>query len=400
MNEIKDLLEKISTKLDENKTKMDELEKKVASLDEAVTKLKNSPAEKVPVAPAIISSKNFLGRNLERQGLDLKCSDEDRVKISKYLVAMIMANSRTPNVEALNYLNEIGVQKAPLAEGTGSTGGFFVPDFYEAEVLRFSALKSWALSNCRIWPMSSDTLRIPAEGTTVSVAWTAEGSSATESEPTFAEIELNAKRLDAYSIASNELLMDSMVDVVSYLTERFGEAIGQEIDNQFLNGTGAVCSGILTAAAGYSVIMGSGQTSFSSVNCTHLSEMISKLRSDIADGATFLMHRTVLHYLRSAKDSNNAFVYAQPGGPVPQTIWGLPYATLEKCPSTSGTSTPFIALANPRYFCIGRRVQNMTLDVDPYSLFRYYQTQFRIVNRWALKIGLANAFVRLLTAAS
>ena len=53
-----------------------------------------------------------------------------------------------------------------------------------------------------------------------------------------------------------------------------------------------------------------------------------------------------------------------------------------------------------RYFALGRRLQSMTLDLDPYGLFTNYQTRFRIVNRWGMSIGLPGGFCRIVTAAS
>jgi HK97 family phage major capsid protein len=338
----------------------------------------------------------FLGYNLENQGLDLKVKDDEkREKYAKFILAVVRASDRIPNMDAAQFLHDLGAKTA-MVEGTSQYGGYLVPEEYTAEILAFARDVSQALQMCRIWPMSSDVRRIPAELTNISVTWPSEGSAPTESEPTVAEVELTAKKLGAYGIVSNELLQDSMVDVVSWLTEQMGEAKGLELDNQVLNGTGSPCSGILTAKCGYSVVMAS-ETAFSAVTCTYISEMMSKLSEIKLRGAVFTMHRTVFHYLRSAKDSNQAFVYAQPGASMPETIWGLPYRINEKAPTTSAANTAFISLGNWRYFCLGRRLQSMTLDLDPYTYFKESKTQFRNIDRWGLAIGLANGFVRFMT---
>lgn len=321
----------------------------------------------------------------------IKIADEERrERYAKFLIDVI-TNPSPPHM-----------RKAAMQEGTGSEGGYIVPDEFTAEILAFARLQSLALQYCRIWPMSSDTRKIPAEDGAVSVAWTAEEDAATESEPTLAEVELSAKRLDAYSIASNELLQDAAVDVVSWLTELFGEAIGQELDNQVFNGTGDPCSGVFTAAAGYSVVMASGLVSWSSITADHLSEMIKKLPVNRLAGGRFYLHRDIMHYVRTLKDDNGAYVFAKPGNGVPGTIWEYPYSVSEKAPSVSGTeaNTCKVAFGNLRYFAMGRRLQSMSLDVDPYGLFTKYQTRFRIVNRWGLKIGLSGGFSRLLTNSS
>lgn len=331
----------------------------------------------------------------------LEIPQERRERYAKFVLDVIAAKRRNPDLGAMAVLADYS-QKAALQEGTAAEGGYIVPEEFTAEILAFARLSSLALQYCRIWPMSSDTRRIPAEDGAVSVAWTAEETAATESEPTLTEVALSATKLDAFGIMSNELLQDSSVDVVSWLTELFGEAIGQELDNQVFNGTGSPCSGILTAACGYSVSFASTLVSWSSITADHLSQMIQKLPINRLPGSRFFLHRDLMHYVRTLKTTTDDYVFARPGAGVPGTIWEYPYSQSEKMPARSGAEAADViaAFGNLRYFAMGRRLQNMTLDLDPYSKFKEYQTQFRIVNRWGMKIGLAGGFVRLLTAAS
>ncbi len=314
--------------------------------------------------------------------------DEKRERYAKFLIDLI-TNPRPPHV------------KAAMQEDTAAEGGYLVPDEYTAEILAFARLQSLALQQCRVWPMSTDVRRVPAEDGAVSVAWTAEEDATTESEPTVAEVVLTAKRLDAYSKVSNELLQDSAVDIVSWLTELFSEAIGQELDNQVFNGTGDPCSGIFTAVAGLSVLMTSGLVSWSSITVDYLSEVLSKVPVNRLAGARWFLHRDAMHYIRTLKDTANNPIFANPGQGVPGTIFEYPYSISEAAPARSGaeTDTCMLVFGNLRYFALGRRLQSMTLDVDPYGLFVNYQTRFRIVNRWGAQIGLAGGFCRLLTQA-
>lgn len=292
--------------------------------------------------------------------------------------------------------------RTALGEGTAAQGGYLVPDEFEPTILAFAREKSTiALQRCWVIPMSTDTKKVPTEASGATVAWKGEATAAGESSgPTVGEASLSAKRLTAYKEASNELIEDAAIDVVSWLTELFAEAIGLELDNQVLNGTGDPVSGVLTAKAGYSVVMATGSTNFSEITGTHLSEMMSKLKESVLAGAVFVMHRTVFHYVRTAKDNQNAFIYSPMSGPVPEAVWGLPYILHEKAPSSSGADTAFVSLGNFRYFIIGRRKGDMKLFVNPYSLDKENQTRFKVETRWGLEVGQANAFVRLLTAAS
>jgi len=290
--------------------------------------------------------------------------------------------------------------KAQMQEGTDSEGGYLVPDEYAWEIAKLARAKSFALNQCTVLNMGTDTLKLPAEASLVSVAWTAEEGGITESEPTFGQVQLTAKRLDGYAKVTNELLQDSNIDIVGLLTEQFAYAVGLELDNQVLNGTGDPVSGVLTAKAGYSVVMGSGETNFSSISADDLSNMIAQIDEGYDDNLLFIFNKLIMHYIRTLKDDNNNYIYAKPGNGVPGTVWEIPYFQSAKAPKTTGANTAFVVLGNFKYFYIGRRVGSMSLDIDPYGLFTTYATRFRIVTRWGLAVAMAKAFCRLLTAAS
>jgi len=98
--------------------------------------------------------------------------------------------------------------KATLQEGSATVGGYLVPDEFANEILAFARLNSFALNDCRIWPMASDTLLVPREDSKVAVSWKAESVAAAQSNPTFGQVQLIAKKLTAYATATNELLQD------------------------------------------------------------------------------------------------------------------------------------------------------------------------------------------------
>lgn len=359
----------------------------------------------------------YLGVKMERQLVDIFRGDRlgeakelvvnpklfpvmaDADKREKYAKHLVMVMKAATGDFKAKQAYEDWKEKAALNEGTGSQGGYLVPEEFTDEILAFARLQSFALKDCRIWPMGSDVRRVPAENAKVTVGWKAEATAADQTEPTFNEVVLTAKKLTAYSIASNEVLQDSFVDIVSYLTEIFAEAVGQELDNQVLNGTGDPWSGVLSAAAGFSVVMATGLSNFSSISGDNLLDLIDKIPQEAEDGAKFYFHKKILTFIRKLKDSQNQYLFAPISGGLPNDIWAYPYVRTQKGPSTTGASTAFVAFGNMRHFALGRRMESMTLDVDPYGKFLENQTRFRIVQRWGGSIGLANAFARLITAA-
>jgi HK97 family phage major capsid protein len=284
----------------------------------------------------------------------------------------------------------------------GDTGNTFpIPDIIEAEILAFAREKSIALSQARVVDMVSEKQSYPAESSGVTVAW---GNTTGNSEPTVTEVELDAEELSAYSIVKNMTLADSRSDIVSWLTEVMAEATGLELDNVMFNGDGtstyANCSGLLSAACGYSVVMGSGSTSFADMTADNLSEMIKALSGLKKQGAQYYFNGAAIHYIRILKDNNNRPVFVDSyGSDVPQKVFGSPLNEAIKITGTDAANAAFGLFGNLRNFFVGRRLDSAALSVDPYGLWTTNRTRFKIYQRWGLQIGLANAFCRLLTHA-
>ncbi len=301
------------------------------------------------------------------------------------------------NMDALEKLQSMGVQKASMQEDTLSEGGYLVPTGHEGELLRIPD-RGYTEPLLRRIPMQEKTRNIPDLESTVTVAWKAEEDTLTAGEPTIGQVQLTAQKLTGLVTISNELLMDSRPDAVQIVGEIMAEAMAQELDNQVFNGTGSPCSGILSDKAGYSVIM-TGLTAFSSISQDHLSDMIAKLKPMALPNARFVMHPDIVGYVRKLKDDQNKPIWADIGGAVGGQIWGYPVLISDQMPaaSDSAANTPFVNFGNFRYFLLGTRT-DLEMAIDPYGLFTTYQSRIRWVRRIAPKIGVANAFVRLLTA--
>jgi len=278
----------------------------------------------------------------------------------------------------------------------GDAGNTFpLPKPIEAEILAFAREVSVVLQFARIWPMTSDKMGIPAESTKTSVSW---GNTTPASDPGATEVELEANELSAYSTVRNATLADTVSDIVGWINSCMSEAAGLELDNQAFNGTGTPFYGLLgSAGAGYSVVLGG--SAISGLTATNLSEMIGKLDGKKKMGARYFMHGQILHYIRSLKDDVGRPIFVQSvGSAVPNTIWEYPYTEVTNMPYTQAANSPFILFGNLNYFAIGRRLDVSTLTVNPYLYWTTNRTSFKLYQRWGMKVGLRNGFVRLLTS--
>lgn len=398
--------------------KIGSIQTKHAEIDERLKKIEALPTKTFQTARASDVGKKVYGFKLSKMGtqplpgLGGKCirqvaaenphmfeafSQEGKLEdFGEFMLDFIQA-SKFQNPDARQKLYER--QKANYAEGGATTGDTLVPIEYQWDMIQLARNRAFALQECTVLPMGTDTLTLPREATMVSVNWTAEAVAATDGEGTLDSVTLTAKKLTALATASNELLNDSAVDLVGLLTEQFSYAVNLELDNQVLAGTGSPVSGLMKGTAGTSVVLGTGSAGFSMVHADNFSNAISQLEEGYTGNAKWIFHRTLKHYLRILKDTTGNYIYQKPEGGNPGQIWEYPYIVSEKA-LTTGASTVAAIFGNLRYFYIGRRLGQMSLELDPYGKFAEYQTRFRIVTRWGLALARSAAFVSIKTSAT
>lgn len=396
MSDIQELKELVLAKMDNDKVRDERekaLEEKMKALEEAsaedrakIEKLEKEPVQSKIVVPGTTQMVDVMyrGYNLRDQGLTVQIADpEKKERYAKFMLDIIRAE----------YFGDVEA-KAALNEGTASQGGYLVPDEFFNEIMAFARLQSDFLKDCRIINMSGDTMKIPAESSNVSVAWAAEAATLSQSEPTFAEVELNPKKLGAFSVASQELLEDSAFDIVSLLTEQYAEAIATEIDTRVLQaGNSSTFTGALSGAG--NTVTQSATGGWAGHSADDLSNMIAQLASNKIAGAKFYFSRTGFHYTRVLKDSQNNYIFAQPGNGVPGSVWEYPYVVTEGMPSTNSTGNYIALFANMRYYGLGVRRLGMNLAMDPYGLFTKDQVRFKMTVRIQGKPLLSGGLVAL-----
>jgi HK97 family phage major capsid protein len=355
--------------VDKNAEKVAKLKEENSEMKTRLEALENAPAMKVKLpVPGEDTTVDaiYKGRNLADMSLKLSLPDDRKQALSKFFIDFVE--------KALNN----GHAKVALNETTTTQGGYMVFDQYIRELLAFARLQSVCLQECRVIDVSSDSIRIPYEDTSVSVAWYSEAGTISNSEPTVGELNLTPTKLAAYAMSSNELLADSAFDVVSWLTELFAEAIGQEIDNQVWNGTTFTA---LVSASGINTVETTGNA-VSGVDIDYLAQVVSSLAPNKLMGAKFYMHRNNFRYIRALEDGAGNAVYTPAMGGAPGRIWEYPYVLSEQMPSTATSNDVIGIFGNLNHYIIARRKGDMTLDVDPYGRFLNDQTRFRTTTRW------------------
>lgn len=334
---------------------------------------------------------------------------EGKAKMATFLKALVNKDSQTlATFKAMN-------------EGTGSAGGFVVPEEFTAEVYRIvEDFGLVAKMGTRI-SMSSDTRNVPRLASSVSVTYPGELTAGTPSQPVMEQVQLLAKSCIGLTAMSNELLADANVSVVDLLAQLFAEAIAGDIDDQALTGTGSPFTGVLGNTDVNIVTMASTLTGFDDITLADLRDLITQVKPWALQGAGFVMHREIWAIVQKLRTggtnsgdyfgaSTNPIVVGVPQGFPTATAgfaWGYPVYLSDKMPTLADTavSTKFVLFGNLKHIFYGVREElvvsisdSATIGTD--NLFEQNMSAVRVVARHALAVGLPKAFAVLRTAAA
>jgi len=289
--------------------------------------------------------------------------------------------------------------------GDAVTGSILIPETFASEVLRIPEDGSGMMGKVRSIPMTTRKINYPKTLAGVAFTWvTNEITAKTEDNPTFSEVELEAETAAAWIAMTEEFQEDSMVDMAQYLAELFREAWQKEFDNQCLVADSAPFDGVMEASGVNSVTMGAGEVSFTDVDDTDIIAMIEALDSQTKrNGASFIMHPTILDSLKKLKDDNGYPIFAGMGQAQPTNLYGYPIIFSDAMPdsSSSAVSSPFLVFGNPRHIMHGNRVGlEFRIFSETSDALVYDRNFFRVRLRQGFVVGNPEGFSVLSTPAS
>lgn len=383
-------------------------EEKVKAQDLEIARLK-ADSSRVPASGIVV------GAPAEYKGFRFKAEMDNLVRSPKLPRVLIDSYRADPGHAerstkwALDlferaFSNPQAILRAPLTEGSTTAGGFAVPDEQRADMLAYMREASLALRECTHYAMQSDTLLIAGENAKVSVAYTNENTNATETAPTIRQVSLTAKRMDAYTDVSNELIQDARIGgtIASWLLGQFNEAVGLKVDSTVFLGGGDPMSSVFSAAAGFSQVFGSGSSNFSALLEADIRGIMAKVPTHYLNRARWWAHQqTVFTYLYGLKDTQGRPLFlTDMTGEFPYRVYGVPVIFGSTSgPSTTAASTGYIGYGDLRAVAIGDRLTNVDLFVDPYKNSEKYLTRFYLFTRWGFALAMPNMVGRIVTAA-
>lgn len=258
-----------------------------------------------------------------------------------------------------------------LSEGVAGDGGFTVPTEFRNTLMRNAVEASILLNRTTRIPMQTNSIAIPTivESSRASSIYGGiivyrpdEGGSISSSKPKFGKVELKLSKLAAMAYVTTELLEDSPISMEPLLSQMFAEAIGFQIDEDIVNGTGVgQALGIMNSPSLVTVAKEGSQTAATVVTANILkmwARMLSRSHRNaiwIANMDTFPQ----LAQLSLAVGSGGSMAgllqtvtNGVTGAPL-QTLLGRPLFLTEHC-QTLGTAGDIICL-DPRQYLVGEK---------------------------------------------
>ncbi|MCQ4575243.1 MAG: phage major capsid protein [Candidatus Brocadiales bacterium] len=277
-------------------------------------------------------------------------------------------------------------ERKALGEGTGSAGGFLVPEEHVSEVKdRITAQAVIRRAGATVYPMATDTLNIPKISGGAMAYWIGENAQITSSDQTVAQSQLVAKVLAAMVKVSNQLLQDSSGAAEAAVRRDIAKVLALAEDIAFIAGDGTSNQplGIMNTSNVNEVTLGAngGTPDFDDIY-----DALYKVELNNGAASAWLMHPRTKNTLRKIKDSNGQYIYnVSPSLKEPDSLMGIPVHLTTQIPTnlTVGSSSDcsYILCGQFDEAIIGERL-GMEFAVDQSgTAFEYYQSWIRTISR-------------------
>lgn len=252
------------------------------------------------------------------------------------------------NADDLRWCKDHGVESRALGENNNSSGGALVPDEFANRVIRLVETYGTFPGAAENVSMSRDTMVIPKRLTGTTAYFVGEGSAVTESEPTYGNVSLVAKKLAVGCRMSTEVVEDSqgVVGLADAVGQEFATSLAFKIDSVGWTGLGdsdaggirGIVSKIDNGSHTASVVTAAaGNTSFETLDIEDFLGVIGKLPIYARQGARWYVspagYAASIARLKYAAGGNTV---ENVGGAAGESFLGYPVSVVHVMNSTLG----------------------------------------------------------------
>ncbi|MDJ0806444.1 MAG: phage major capsid protein [Gammaproteobacteria bacterium] len=237
-----------------------------------------------------------------------------------------------------------------LQVGTASEGGNIVPTDLDSQLVEYLQDHNEFRNYVTVIQTSADR-DIPIESTLGSATWTAEEAAYTESDAAFGKSTLSAHKLSTIIKVSEELVMDSIFDLMGYLARNFAKRFANAEETAFVAGTNSgQPNGFNTAAT-----TGKTTASGTAITADELIDLYHSLSRPYRRNAAFVLNDSTLATIRKLKDSNNQYLW-QPGlaAGQPDMLLGKPVIASDAMPAIA-VNNDTVSFGDLSYYYVTER---------------------------------------------
>ncbi len=322
-----------------------EIEKEVEALDATIKRVEGVQALKASLAKPVTTHATVPAR--AKRHMKLKAYKGEHAEENAYRVGQWLKSSIFGDIEARDWCrdNGVGTVNKALSEGINSAGGFLVPTEMMDSIIDlredFGVFRKYA----KIVPMTSDTLDWPRRVGGLTAYFVGENVAATESNASWDNVSLVAKKLAVLTRISNELSEDAVVSIADLMTSEIAYAFASKEDDCGFNGDGTSTYGgirgltnLLVDAnfAGSKVAAVSGHDLFSEIDATDITSLMGKLPAYATPNAKFFISQlgfaTVFERLVASAGGNSISTL---DGAIQYRYLGFPIVISQKLPAVT-----------------------------------------------------------------
>ena len=214
------------------------------SIDSFRALVLDRPAE--PVKPAdtrqvgqpqhISVNLRYDSRSLEpfKKGTSSIAQAEERAyEAGQFVMASIYGSD-----SARKWCRDRGLDVRSMSEGSGSAGGYLVPDSLASAIIDFRLMYGVARKIAQYWPMASASATVPVVASGPTAYFAGENVSLTAADLALNQVELVAKKLTALTLLSKEVVQDAVVDLANLVADRMGYSFAGKEDQVMIDGDG------------------------------------------------------------------------------------------------------------------------------------------------------------------
>ena len=168
-------------------------------------------------------------------------------EMKAYRAGMFIRSAIFGDVKATDWCrqNGVGVRSA-LAGGVATAGGVLVPEELETAIIDLREQYGLFRRSCRVTPMGSDTKIVPRRTGGLTAYYVGENTAGTESDASWDNVSLVAKKLMILTRMSSEINEDAVIDLADTMAQEIAYGFALKEDTVGFTGTGISTDGGIT----------------------------------------------------------------------------------------------------------------------------------------------------------